>query len=123
MMMMHKPLETVAGVAAVAAALLLLPAALACGDDEHGCYGPANTIEHVRHVKRMQPGAPDAGYGPKRPLEWGQLNFLHTVSPFPSSTARAGQDIVVCVCGRPRSSNAEKHPPPRPIRMAGCRAT
>ncbi|GAO14074.1 uncharacterized protein UV8b_06472 [Ustilaginoidea virens] len=52
-----------------------LPAALACGD---GCYGPLNNVEYVRQVKRMQPGAPNALYGPKKPLEWGQLNFLHT---------------------------------------------
>jgi hypothetical protein len=56
----------------------LLPVALACGSDD-SCYGPTNTIEHVRHVKRIQPGAPNAKYGPKAPLEWGQLNILHTV--------------------------------------------
>jgi hypothetical protein len=28
----------------------------------------------------MQPGASDATVYPKSPLEWGQLNFLHTVS-------------------------------------------
>ncbi|PTB36439.1 hypothetical protein M441DRAFT_61918 [Trichoderma asperellum CBS 433.97] len=55
----------------------LLPAVLACGSD-NSCYGPTNTVEHVRHVKRIQPGAPNARYGPKAPLEWGQLNFLHT---------------------------------------------
>ncbi|KAL7947301.1 Metallo-dependent phosphatase-like protein [Trichoderma barbatum] len=55
----------------------LLPTALACGSDS-SCYGPTNTVEHVRHVKRIQPGAPNAVYGPKAPLEWGQLNFLHT---------------------------------------------
>ena len=58
-------------------ALAAVPLALACG--ESGCYGPINRVEHVRHVKRMQSGAPDAAYGPTRPLEWGQLNFLHTV--------------------------------------------
>ena len=56
-----------------------LPAAIACGSDGHtGCYGPLNAVEHVRHVKRIQPGAPNATYGPTRPLEWGQLNVLHT---------------------------------------------
>ncbi|KAL9469053.1 hypothetical protein ACSS6W_010747 [Trichoderma asperelloides] len=63
---------------AVASELMsLLPAVLACGSD-NSCYGPTNTVEHVRHVKRIQPGAPNARYGPKAPLEWGQLNFLHT---------------------------------------------
>ncbi|RCI14042.1 hypothetical protein L249_8032 [Ophiocordyceps polyrhachis-furcata BCC 54312] len=56
--------------------MVLLPTAVACGLS--GCYGPVNRVEHVRHVKRMQPGASDAVYGPKRPLEWGQVNFLHT---------------------------------------------
>lgn len=58
------------------ALVALLPTVFACGLG--GCYGPLNRVEHVRHVKRMQPGASDAGYGPKRPLEWGQINFLHT---------------------------------------------
>ncbi|GFP59425.1 secreted protein ARB_01864 [Trichoderma asperellum] len=63
---------------AVASGLMsLLPAVLACGSD-NSCYGPTNTVEHVRHVKRIQPGPPNARYGPKAPLEWGQLNFLHT---------------------------------------------
>jgi hypothetical protein len=38
-------------------------------------------FERVRHVKRIQPGAQDAAYGPTQPLEWGQLNVLHTVGP------------------------------------------
>ena len=54
----------------------LVPVVFACDS----CYGPINHVEHVRHVKRMQPGAQGASYGPTRPLEWGQLNFLHTVS-------------------------------------------
>ncbi|KAI3323308.1 Metallo-dependent phosphatase-like protein [Xylariaceae sp. AK1471] len=54
--------------------LALAPVALAC----EGCYGPTNHVEYVRHVKRMQPDAPNATYGPTRALEWGQLNFLHT---------------------------------------------
>lgn len=47
----------------------------ACGS----CFGPINRVEHVRHAKRMQPDAHNATYGPTRgPLEWGQINFLHT---------------------------------------------
>jgi hypothetical protein len=49
---------------------------LACGD----CSGANNHVEHVRHVRRMQPGAANATCGPTRALEWGQVNFLHTVS-------------------------------------------
>ncbi|KAI1120547.1 Metallo-dependent phosphatase-like protein [Nemania abortiva] len=59
---------------ASALALALARVALACG----GCYAPANHVEHVRHVKRMQPGALNASYGPSSALEWGQLNFMHT---------------------------------------------
>jgi hypothetical protein len=43
------------------------------------CYGPANEVVHERLVRRMQPGVADATVGPTSPLEWGQLNFLHTV--------------------------------------------
>ncbi|PNY23455.1 Uncharacterized protein TCAP_06593 [Tolypocladium capitatum] len=57
----------------------LLPPAIACGSGGgDGCYGPIDRVQHVRQVKRMQPGAPNAVYGPTRPLEWGQVNFLHT---------------------------------------------
>lgn len=90
----------------ISASLFLVRSAFACSS----CYGPTNQIEHVRHVKRMQPGAANATYGPTRSLEvsippysvaiviviavvvakdnkytdlmllqWGQLNFLHTV--------------------------------------------
>lgn len=64
--------------------LSLLPNAVdACGDG-NSCYGPISQVQHVRHIKRMQPGALNASYGPRGPLEWGQINFLHTVgfSPF-----------------------------------------
>jgi hypothetical protein len=52
-----------------------LPTALACDS----CYGPQDEVVHVRNVRRMQPGVPNATVGPSSPLEWGQLNFLHTV--------------------------------------------
>ncbi|EFX00037.1 phosphoprotein phosphatase [Grosmannia clavigera kw1407] len=61
--------------ASSAVAAALLPAAVVACDS---CYGPTNTVEHVRHVKRIQPGAQEATYGPTRPLEWGQLNVMHT---------------------------------------------
>lgn len=62
------------------AAALLPTIANACGGgDDDSCYGPTNNVEYVRQVKRMQPGAPGAVSGPKKPLEWGQVNFLHTV--------------------------------------------
>jgi hypothetical protein len=55
-----------------------VPAALACDS----CYGPQDAVEHVRNVPRMQPGVPSATTGPKNPLEWGQINFMHTVRLF-----------------------------------------
>ncbi len=64
----------------VAGLAVSLPLASACGGgSSDSCYGPVNHIENVRHVKRMQPGALGPSCGPTRPLEWGQLNFLHTV--------------------------------------------
>lgn len=51
-----------------------LPVVLGCDD----CYGPVDLVTHERVVKRMQPGVPGAAYGPSRPLEWGQINFMHT---------------------------------------------
>ncbi|KAL1869664.1 hypothetical protein Daus18300_005519 [Diaporthe australafricana] len=62
----HSAIAAIAGFAA---------SCQACGS----CFGPINKVEHVRHAKRMQPDAYNATYGPTRgPLEWGQLNFLHT---------------------------------------------
>ena len=49
----------------------------------HSCYGPSSTVLHDRVVRRMQPGARNATVDPRAPLEWGQLNFLHTVSELP----------------------------------------
>ncbi|KAK4169454.1 Metallo-dependent phosphatase-like protein [Cladorrhinum sp. PSN259] len=55
-------------------ALSLGVSACGNGDKSHNCHAG----EHVRMVKRMQPGAQEAAYGPTRPLQWGQLNVLHT---------------------------------------------
>ena len=52
----------------------LVLSVLACDD----CYGPRNDPAHIRRVRRMQPEAQDATTPPRAPLEWGQLNFLHT---------------------------------------------
>lgn len=60
-----------------AVAVLLPSAVVGCGGDVD-CYGN-NQVEYVRQVKRMQPGAPNASYNPTSPLQWGQINFLHTV--------------------------------------------
>ncbi len=71
---------TMKSVGIVAGLAVIIPAAIACGSgSSDSCYGPVNHVEHVRHVKRMQPGVLGASYGPTRPLEWGQLNVLHTV--------------------------------------------
>lgn len=42
------------------------------------CYGPTNYESHSRSVRRQQPEALNATTKPRAPLEWGQLNFLHT---------------------------------------------
>lgn len=47
---------------------------LACDN----CYGPNDDALHARKVRRMQPEAQGAHTKPRGPLEWGQLNFLHT---------------------------------------------
>jgi 2',3'-cyclic-nucleotide 2'-phosphodiesterase (5'-nucleotidase family) len=49
----------------------------ACEGD-HNCYGPQNDVVLTRNVRRMQPDAQNATTSPKGPLEWGQINFLHT---------------------------------------------
>lgn len=51
---------------------LLVLGALACDD----CYGSG--AQHVRLTKRIQPDAQTASSSPRAPLEWGQLNVLHT---------------------------------------------
>lgn len=48
---------------------------LAC-DDCHGSRTRDVTV--TRHRPRMQPDAQGAVSTPKAPLEWGQINFLHT---------------------------------------------
>lgn len=46
------------------------------------CFGPTDFVEHERIVRRIQPreqpDAENATIGPKAPLQWGQLNVLHT---------------------------------------------
>ncbi|KAH8926560.1 Metallo-dependent phosphatase, partial [Atractiella rhizophila] len=55
-------------------ALSLVSLARACSD----CYGPSSPLAHNRIVPRMQPDAQGATTGPRGPLAWGQINFLHT---------------------------------------------
>jgi hypothetical protein len=55
--------------------VVALPTVLACDS----CYGPQDEVVHTRNVRRMQPGVPNATVGPSSPLEWGQLNFIHSV--------------------------------------------
>jgi uncharacterized GH25 family protein len=60
--------------------LLSLAAAVSSVLACDACYGPSSEVIHERNVRRMQPEAQNATVGPKAPLEWGQINFLHTVS-------------------------------------------
>lgn len=55
--------------------LLSATAVLAC---DYSCYETANHVTHSRLVRRQQPEALNATATPRAPLEWGQLNFLHT---------------------------------------------
>ena len=43
-----------------------------------GCYGPQDEVILTRNVRRMQPHVQGATTKPRGPLEWGQINFLHT---------------------------------------------
>jgi 2',3'-cyclic-nucleotide 2'-phosphodiesterase (5'-nucleotidase family) len=56
-----------------------LATASACGGESHSCYGPLkDDVVLTRNVRRMQPDAQNATTTPKSPLEWGQINFMHT---------------------------------------------
>ncbi|KAM0712093.1 hypothetical protein Q7P37_011187 [Cladosporium fusiforme] len=47
----------------------------------HGCEScehPERNVILTRNVRRMQPESLNATSGPRGPLQWGQLNFLHT---------------------------------------------
>jgi len=57
-----------------------LAAAVSAAVPCESCYGPSSEVVHERLVRRIQPEASDSTVDPKAPLEWGQLNFLHTVS-------------------------------------------
>ena len=60
--------------ASVICLLAVACSAWACDD----CYGPQNDVVLTRNVRRMQPEAQNATTQPRSPLEWGQINFLHT---------------------------------------------
>ncbi|CAE6997681.1 hypothetical protein PTTW11_00577 [Pyrenophora teres f. teres] len=52
----------------------------ACGGDD-SCYGQLkNNVVLTRNVRRMQPDAQNGTTIPKGPLEWGQINLLHTTN-------------------------------------------
>jgi 2',3'-cyclic-nucleotide 2'-phosphodiesterase (5'-nucleotidase family) len=52
----------------------LVTAAYACEPCEH----PERDVVLTRNVRRMQPEASKAISEPRAPLDWGQLNFMHT---------------------------------------------
>ncbi|KAG4417547.1 hypothetical protein IFR04_009277 [Cadophora malorum] len=58
--------------------LLILVAAVGSAVACDSCYGPSSEVVHERLVPRIQPESQDSTVNPKAPLEWGQLNFLHT---------------------------------------------
>ncbi|KAJ9645683.1 hypothetical protein H2199_002722 [Coniosporium tulheliwenetii] len=77
--------------------------ALACDS----CYGPHEDVVMTRRVRRMQPEAQNATTGPRAPLEWGQINFLHADwGDYVSFTTRMkqkarelGVDLLLVDCG------------------------
>lgn len=60
--------------------LLNLAAIFNAASSCDSCYGPSSTVVHERLVRRIQPGSNTTLAEPRGPLEWGELNFLHTVS-------------------------------------------
>lgn len=42
------------------------------------CEGEEESSVYPRVMRRMQPGALDATTKPRGPLNWGEINFLHT---------------------------------------------
>jgi len=42
------------------------------------CEGEEEPSVYPRIMRRMQPGAVDAATKPSGPLNWGEINFLHT---------------------------------------------
>ena len=55
----------------LAIAISSISACLSCEREEEPSVYP-------RIMRRMQPGAVDAATKPSGPLNWGELNFLHT---------------------------------------------
>jgi 2',3'-cyclic-nucleotide 2'-phosphodiesterase (5'-nucleotidase family) len=56
-----------------------LAASAAACEGDHSCYGPLrDDVVLTRNVRRMQPDAQNTTTQSKAPLEWGQINFLHT---------------------------------------------
>jgi 2',3'-cyclic-nucleotide 2'-phosphodiesterase (5'-nucleotidase family) len=47
---------------------------VACND----CPRTQQDAVMIRYVRRSQPNAVNASLSPQAPLQWGQLNFLHT---------------------------------------------
>ena len=58
----------------ITALAALVTAAYACEPCEH----PERDVVLTRNVRRMQPEASKAISEPRAPLDWGQLNFMHT---------------------------------------------
>lgn len=57
----------------------VVAAVVACGGSDASCYGPLkDDVVLTRNVRRMQPDAQNTTTKPRGPLEWGQINFLHT---------------------------------------------
>jgi len=59
---------------AIVTALLATTLSYACDD----CTGQQDVVQTRKVRPRSQPGVLQALNGPKGPLSWGQINFIHT---------------------------------------------
>ena len=90
------------GIMKVLLVILLLAAAVSACEE---CYGSQLDQAYVRNVRRMQPDAQGAIAKPRGPLQWGQLNFLHTTDThgwLEGSVTRNGNQTTYMNMLRPR---------------------
>ncbi|XMA08171.1 hypothetical protein WAI453_000962 [Rhynchosporium graminicola] len=58
--------------------LYVLTAAVSGAVAGDSCYGPSSEVVHERLIRRIQPESQESATDPRSPLEWGQIQFMHT---------------------------------------------
>ncbi|CZT49261.1 related to Ser/Thr protein phosphatase family protein [Rhynchosporium secalis] len=58
--------------------LYVLTAAVSGAVACDSCYGPSSEVVHERLIRRIQPESQESATDPRSPLEWGQIQFMHT---------------------------------------------